>query len=66
MTETTIHGIRYKIGRHGYVYRWADHLGEWVRSTKQPHELGVLQERIAARSQRRPGARVENNGRRGA
>jgi hypothetical protein len=34
---TTINTLKYKIGRHGFVYCWLNN--EWVKSTKTPAEL---------------------------
>ena len=27
-----IQGIEYKIGTHGFTYRWSSEYGEWIRS----------------------------------
>jgi hypothetical protein len=37
------HGVNYKIGRHGLVFRWG--LAGWVRSTKT---IGELNQKVAA------------------
>lgn len=32
-------GIEYKIGRHGFLFRWSSARGEWVRSELHPSEV---------------------------
>lgn len=34
---TTLNGLQYKVGRHGFVFVWLDN--EWIKSTKIPSDL---------------------------
>lgn len=43
------HGVFYKIGRHGFLYRWSENLGEWVRSSQDPLEVGLRPQRRVIR-----------------
>ena len=39
LREVTHKGLRYKLGRHGRLF-YQDELGEWVRSTLSPEDVG--------------------------
>ncbi len=39
-------GLRYKIGIHGWLFVWHECREEWVRSKKDPVDVGLHEERV--------------------
>jgi len=37
--KATVDGLKYKIGRFGFVYRWSEVYQEWIKSEKEPREV---------------------------